>query len=80
MAGIDPDKGTLRWEVPLGTPRGSNEIERLADLIGPALRLGTRICARSFQVVGGLCRRRDRAGCCGRATPAASTPSAVTTK
>ena len=53
VAGIDPDKGTLRWEVPLGTPRGSNEIERLADLIGPALRLGTRICARSFQVAVG---------------------------
>jgi outer membrane assembly lipoprotein YfgL len=53
VAGIDPDKGTLRWEVPLGTPRGTNEIERLADLIGPALRLGTRICARSFQVAVG---------------------------
>lgn len=53
VAGIDPDKGTLRWEVPLGTPRGTNEIERLADLVGPALRLGTRICARSFQIAVG---------------------------
>ncbi len=50
VAGIDPDRGTVRWEVPLGAPRGSNEIERLADLVGPALRLGNRICARSFQV------------------------------
>jgi outer membrane protein assembly factor BamB len=53
VVGIDPDRGTLRWEVPLGTPRGSNEIERLADLIGPALRLGNRICARSFQAAVG---------------------------
>lgn len=49
VAGIDPDRGTLRWEVPLGTPRGSNEVERLSDLIGPAVRSGTRLCARSFQ-------------------------------
>ncbi len=53
VAGIDPDTGTLRWEVPLGAPRGSNEIERLADLIGPAVRLGTRVCARSFQAAVG---------------------------
>ena len=26
----------VRWEVPLGSPRGANEVERLADLIGPA--------------------------------------------
>ncbi|MGL6112107.1 MAG: outer membrane protein assembly factor BamB, partial [Rubrivivax sp.] len=49
LAGIDPDRGTLRWEVPIGSPRGSNEVERLADLVGPAVRLGSRLCARSFQ-------------------------------
>jgi len=53
MAGIDPDKGTLRWEVPLATPRGSNEVERLSDLIGPAVRVGDRLCARSFQAAVG---------------------------
>jgi outer membrane protein assembly factor BamB len=53
LAGIDPTRGTLRWEVPVGSPRGTNEVERLADLIGPALRLGTRLCARSFQAAVG---------------------------
>jgi outer membrane assembly lipoprotein YfgL len=53
LAGIDPTRGTLRWEVPIGTPRGTNEVERLADLIGPAVRLGTRLCARSFQAAVG---------------------------
>ncbi len=53
LAGIDPTRGTLRWEVPVGTPRGTNEVERLADLIGPAVRLGTRLCARSFQAAVG---------------------------
>jgi outer membrane protein assembly factor BamB len=53
LAGIDPMRGTLRWEVPVGSPRGTNEVERLADLIGPALRLGTMLCARSFQAAVG---------------------------
>ena len=53
LAGIDPDRGTLRWEVPLGSPRGSNEVERLADLVGPAVRLGSKLCARSFQAAVG---------------------------
>lgn len=53
MAGIDPTRGSVLWEVPIGTPRGTNEVERLADLVGPALRLGSRLCARSFQVAVG---------------------------
>ena len=53
LAGIDPPRGTIRWEVPVGSPRGTNEVERLADLIGPALRVGNRLCARSFQVAVG---------------------------
>jgi len=28
LAGIDPMRGTLRWEVPVGSPRGTNEVER----------------------------------------------------
>jgi outer membrane assembly lipoprotein YfgL len=49
LAGVDPLKGTVLWEVPLATPRGGNEVERLADLIGPAVRVGDRVCARAFQ-------------------------------
>ena len=49
LAAIDPLRGTLQWEVPMATPRGSNEVERLADLIGPLLRVGDRVCARAFQ-------------------------------
>jgi outer membrane protein assembly factor BamB len=46
---VDPLRGTLRWEVPLASPRGTNEVERLADLLGPAVRIGDLVCARSFQ-------------------------------
>jgi outer membrane protein assembly factor BamB len=53
LAGIDPIRGTIRWEVPVGSPRGTNEVERLADLIGPAARIGARLCARSFQAAVG---------------------------
>ena len=53
MAGFDPVTSTLRWEVPLGSPRGANEVERLADLIGPVVRSGDLICARSFQAAVG---------------------------
>lgn len=49
LAGLDPLRGTLRWEATLASPRGTNEIERLADLVGPAARNGDVICARAFQ-------------------------------
>ncbi|MGZ5892420.1 MAG: outer membrane protein assembly factor BamB [Caldimonas sp.] len=53
MAGLDPLATTVRWEVAIGSPRGANEVERLADLIGPALRSGELLCARSFQAAVG---------------------------
>ena len=59
MAGIDPNSSTIRWEVTVGSPRGANEVERLADLVGPALRTGDLLCARSFQAAVG-CVDADR--------------------
>ncbi len=53
LAGLDPTTSAVRWEVPIGSPRGANEIERLADLVGPALRTGDMYCARSFQAAVG---------------------------
>jgi outer membrane protein assembly factor BamB len=73
LAGVDPLRGTVLWEVPLATPRGTNEVERLADLVGPAVRAGDRVCARAFQSPW-LCATPPRAPCCGRATWAAPTP------
>ena len=49
MASIDPISSAVRWEVTIGAPRGANEVERLADLVGPVLRTGDTVCARSFQ-------------------------------
>ncbi len=53
LAGVDPLRGSVRWEVAVGTPRGANEIERLADLVGPAARVGQLFCVRSFQAAVG---------------------------
>ncbi|HET8869860.1 MAG TPA: PQQ-binding-like beta-propeller repeat protein [Aquabacterium sp.] len=50
LVGLDPVKGTSRFEVSMGTPRGSNEVERLADLIGPPARVDTDVCLRAFQL------------------------------
>ncbi|MCZ8111291.1 MAG: outer membrane protein assembly factor BamB [Betaproteobacteria bacterium] len=49
LAGVDPLRGTVQWEAALATPRGSNEVERLADLVGPMVRVGDRVCMRAFQ-------------------------------
>lgn len=49
LAGVDPTRGTLRWEASVANPRGTNEVERLADLVGPLLRVGETLCARAFQ-------------------------------
>ncbi len=53
MTGVDPLRGTVRWDVVVGSPRGANEIERLADLVGPSSRVGDQLCARSFQAAVG---------------------------
>jgi len=49
LLGLDPLKGTVRWDVAVTSPRGTNEVERLADLIGPASRVGNSYCVRAFQ-------------------------------
>jgi outer membrane protein assembly factor BamB len=50
LLGLDPLKGTVRFEASLGLPRGSNEVERLADLVGPAVRSDDDLCVRAFQL------------------------------
>ena len=49
LTGLNPDNGSLRWELPITTPRGVNDIERLVDLVGPASRLQQTVCVRAFQ-------------------------------
>ena len=49
LAGLDPTNGLILWESAIATPRGTNDMERLVDLIGPTVRMGDVVCARAFQ-------------------------------
>lgn len=53
LSGLDPLNGQVRWDATVASPRGTNEVERLADLVGPAPRMGEVVCARAFQVAVG---------------------------
>jgi outer membrane protein assembly factor BamB len=49
LVGLSPTTGAMRWEAPIASSRGTNDIERLVDLIGRASRDGDVVCARAFQ-------------------------------
>ncbi|WP_343639520.1 outer membrane protein assembly factor BamB [Roseateles sp.] len=49
LAGVDPLRGLLMWEATVSNPRGTNEVERLADLVAPMARDNDVFCARAFQ-------------------------------
>ena len=53
LAGLNPGNGSIRWEAAIATPRGTNDIERLVDLVGRVARDGTVVCARAFQAAVG---------------------------
>ena len=49
LAALDPLSGAVRWETLVGSTRGTNEVERLVDLVAGASRAGNSLCVRSFQ-------------------------------
>jgi outer membrane assembly lipoprotein YfgL len=53
LAALDPNTGVIRWESAIATPRGTNDIERLVDLVGPFDRVGDVVCVRAFQAAVG---------------------------
>lgn len=53
MVGMNPDNGSVRWEAPLASPRGTNDVERLVELVGRTSRVGDSVCARAFQAAVG---------------------------
>lgn len=48
LQGLNPNTGRLVWDAALATPRGTNEVERLVDTVGPVSRVGNSVCARAF--------------------------------
>ena len=39
--------------MPIASPRGTNDVERLVDLVGGTSRIGDVVCARAFQAAVG---------------------------
>ena len=59
LVGINPDDGSVRWEAPIAAARGTNDVERLVDLVGPVSRQGSVVCARAFQAAIGCVDATD---------------------
>jgi outer membrane protein assembly factor BamB len=53
LVGLNPNNGSIRWDAPVASPRGTNEVERLVDLVGRTSRVGDVVCARAFQAAIG---------------------------
>lgn len=53
LVGLNPDNGSVRWEAPLASARGTNDVERLVELVGRTSKVGDSLCARSFQAAVG---------------------------
>jgi outer membrane assembly lipoprotein YfgL len=53
LLGLNPANGSVRWDAPIATSRGTNDVERLIDLVGPVSRVGNGVCARAFQATVG---------------------------
>ncbi|MFP8777836.1 outer membrane protein assembly factor BamB [Hydrogenophaga sp. RWCD_12] len=48
LVGLSPGNGAPRWDVQVANSRGTNEVERLVDLVGPVSRVGNSVCARAY--------------------------------
>jgi outer membrane protein assembly factor BamB len=53
LAGLYPVNGAVRWEAPVANARGTNEVERLVDIVGPVSRIGNSVCARAYSAAVG---------------------------
>jgi len=53
LVGLNPLTGSVRWDVAVANPRGTNDVERLVDLVGGVSREGDVVCARAFQAAVG---------------------------
>ncbi len=49
LVGMNPLNGSVRWDAPIAMPRGTNDIERLVDLVAGFSRVGDTVCVRAFQ-------------------------------
>ena len=46
---VNATNGSVRWETTVVTPRGSNEVERLSDLLGEPVVVADSVCVAAYQ-------------------------------
>lgn len=49
LVGMNPNNGSTKWDSVVGASRGTNEVERLVDIVAGVSRTDHVVCARSFQ-------------------------------
>jgi len=49
LLGLDPSNGSTLWDAAVAAPRGTNDIERLVDLVAGVRRDDNIVCVRAFQ-------------------------------
>jgi outer membrane protein assembly factor BamB len=49
LLALSLNNGAPRWEVPVGDPRGTTDLERVADIAGTPVVAGREVCAVSYQ-------------------------------
>jgi outer membrane protein assembly factor BamB len=58
LVGMNPQNGSSRWEAPIAISRGTNDVERLVDLVAHVSREGDVVCVRAFQAAVGCVNAR----------------------
>ncbi|HUD32905.1 MAG TPA: outer membrane protein assembly factor BamB [Variovorax sp.] len=53
LTGLMPADGGVRWEAPIATPRGTDDVDRLVDLTGGVSRQDHVVCARAYDAAVG---------------------------
>lgn len=59
LVGMNPQNGNIRWEAAIASSRGTNEVERLVDLVSGVSRVGDQLCVRAFQSAVGCADARN---------------------
>ncbi len=49
LVGMNPDNGDVVWDIAIANSRGTNDIERMVDLVGGISRDGNIVCVRAYQ-------------------------------
>lgn len=53
LVAMNPLNGNVRWDAAVASSRGTNEVERLVDLVSGVSRIGDQVCMRAFQAAVG---------------------------